>query len=89
MSSSVIKTKIISASVTEDVSKKAAANLKKQGLTVPEYIRLALIKAANNEVRLVSFLDTPEALAAKNEAVHSKSKRIGSPEDFDKWLDNL
>lgn len=37
------------------ISKRAKNNLAKQGLTIPEYIRLSLVKAANNEVRLVSF----------------------------------
>ena len=68
MSNTIIKNKTISTRVTPDISERAKANLAKQGLTVSEYIRLSLVKAANNEVRLVSFLDSPEALAAKKEA---------------------
>ncbi|POB81222.1 RelB, partial [Vibrio vulnificus] len=62
MSNTIIKNKTISTRVTPDISERAKANLAKQGLTVSEYIRLSLVKAANNEVRLVSFLDSPEAL---------------------------
>lgn len=65
MTNSVLRNKTISTRVTEEVSDRAKANLAKEGLTVSEYVRLALIKAANNEVELVNFLDTPEALAAK------------------------
>ena len=59
MSNTIIKNKTISTRVTPDISERAKANLAKQGLTVSEYIRLSLVKAANNEVRLVSFLDSP------------------------------
>ena len=64
-------------------------NLAKQGLTVSEYIRLSLVKAANNEVRLVSFLDSPEALAAKKEVETGQVKNIGSLTDFEDWIDKL
>jgi len=64
-------------------------NLAKQGLTVSEYIRLSLVKAANNEVRLISFLDSPEALTAKKEAETGQVKNIGSLADFDDWIDKL
>ena len=50
MSNTIIKNKTISTRVTPDISERAKANLAKQGLTVSEYIRLSLVKAANNEV---------------------------------------
>ncbi|PZG68888.1 RelB, partial [Streptomyces sp. NTH33] len=53
------------------------------------YIRLSLVKAANNEVRLVSFLDSPEASAAKKEAETGQVKNIGSLTDFEDWIDKL
>jgi DNA-damage-inducible protein J len=89
MSNSVIKNKTVSTRVTEDISEKAKDNLAKQGLTVSEYIRLSLIKAANNEVRLVSFLDSPEAIKAKKEAETGQASTIGSLNDFDVWIDKI
>lgn len=89
MDASVIKNKTVSTRVTADISKRAKDNLAKQGLTISEYIRLSLIKAANNEVRLVSFLDSPEALAAKKEAEAGQVETIGSLSDFEDWIDKL
>ncbi|MCH3905114.1 MAG: type II toxin-antitoxin system RelB/DinJ family antitoxin [Lactobacillus sp.] len=89
MSNTIIKNKTISTRVTSDISERAKANLAKQGLTVSEYIRLSLVKAANNEVRLVSFLDSPEASAAKKEAETGQVKNIGSLTDFEDWIDKL
>lgn len=89
MSASIVKNKTVSTRVTSDISERAKNNLAKQGLTVSEYIRLSLVKAANNEVRLVSFLDSPEALAAKKEAEAGQVKTIGSLADFDDWVDQL
>ncbi|WP_056988229.1 plasmid mobilization protein, partial [Ligilactobacillus acidipiscis] len=59
MSNATIKDKTISTRVTNEISERAKANLAKQGLTVSEYVRLSLVKAANNEVRLLNFLDSP------------------------------
>ncbi|QAS69983.1 RelB [Oenococcus sicerae] len=89
MSASVIKNKTVSTRVTADISERAKNNLAQQGLTVSEYIRLSLVKAANNEVRLVSFLDSPAALVAKEEAEIGQVKNIGSLADFDDWIDKL
>lgn len=89
MSTSVIKNKTVSTRVTLDIDQRAKSNLAKQGLTISEYIRLSLVKAANNEVRLVSFLDSPEALEAKREAETGQAKTIGSLDDFDHWVDQL
>ena len=89
MSNTIIKNKTISTRVTPDISERAKANLANQGLTVSEYIRLSLVKAANNEVRLVSFLDSPEASAAKKEAETGQVKNIGSLTDFEDWIDKL
>ena len=83
MSASIIKNKTVSTRVTADISERDKDNLAKQGLTVSQYIRLSLIKAANNEVRLVSFLDSPEALKAKEEAENGQVKTDGSLDDFD------
>lgn len=55
--------------------------------TISEYLRLSLVKAANNEVKMISFLDTPEAIGAKKEAESGQAHLIGSLDDFDKWVD--
>ncbi|MCT3053639.1 type II toxin-antitoxin system RelB/DinJ family antitoxin [Leuconostoc mesenteroides] len=87
MSASIIKDKIVSTRVTADISERAKDNLAKQGLTVSEYIRLSLVKAANNEVRLVRFLDSSEALKAKEDVETGQVKTVGSLDDFDVWID--
>ncbi|MGL5886444.1 MAG: type II toxin-antitoxin system RelB/DinJ family antitoxin, partial [Leuconostoc suionicum] len=84
-----VKNKTVSTRVTSDISERAKRNLAKQGLTTSEYMRLSLIKAANNEVRLLSFLDSPEALAAKKEAENGQVKTIGSLADFNDLVDQL
>lgn len=89
MSNATIKNKTVSTRVTKEISERAKKNLAKQGLTVSEYIRLSLVKAANNEVRLVSFLNSQEALAAKHEAENEELTEIGSLADFDDWIDQL
>ncbi|GBG94680.1 antitoxin RelB [Ligilactobacillus salitolerans] len=89
MSKAPIKNKTVSTRVTSEVSERAKENLAKQGLTVSEYIRLSLVKAANNEVRLISFLNSPEALAAKQEAENGAVTEIGSLADFDDWIEQL
>lgn len=89
MSNATIKDKTISTRVTNEISERAKANLAKQGLTVSEYVRLSLVKAANNEVRLLNFLDSPEALAAKEEAEKGEVTEISSVTDFNDWIDQL
>ena len=89
MSNATIKNKTVSTRVTSEVSARAKENLAKQGLTVSEYIRLALVKAANNEIRLESFLKSTEALSAKHEAENNEVTEIGSLADFDDWIDQL
>lgn len=83
------KDKVITTRVTPDISERAKANLAKMGLTVSEYVRLALVKAANNEVKLVSFLETPEAQQAKDEDQQQMAEMIGDTADFERWVENL
>lgn len=70
MSTNIVKNKTVSTRVTSDISERAKCNLAKQGLTTSEYMRLSLIKAANNEVQLLTF----EALAAKKEVENGQVK---------------
>lgn len=88
-SSSALKNKTVSTRTTPEINERAKQNLAKQGLTISEYLRLALVKAANDQVKLVSFLDTPEALEAKKEAEEGHVETIGSLDDFDKWVDEI
>lgn len=83
------KSKIITTRVTQDVHDRAKANLAKMGLTVSEYVRMSLAKAADNEVKLISFLDTPEAQKAKYEDQHHLAETIGNTDDFEKWTRDL
>lgn len=83
------KSKVITARVTQDVHDRAKINLAKMGLTVSEYVRMSLTKAADNEVKLISFLDTPEAQQAKYEDQHHLAETIGNTDDFEKWTRDL
>lgn len=87
--SHIAKSKVITTRVAEDVSDRAKANLAKMGLTVSEYVRLSLIKAADNDVKLISFLDTPEAQHAKYEDQHHMAETIGDTDDFEEWARTL
>jgi DNA-damage-inducible protein J len=89
MTNSVIKNKTVSTRVTAEISDKAKANLAKQGLTISEYMRLALVKAANNEVRLLDFLSSEAALEAKHEAESGQVLSIGDQRAFRKWVETL
>ncbi|CAJ1194792.1 hypothetical protein CPR19088_GLDEOEPO_02334 [Companilactobacillus paralimentarius] len=89
MSTSVIKNKTVYTRVIVDISERAKNNLAKQGLTVSEYIYLSLVKAANNEVRLVRFLDSPEAMKTKKEVETDQVNVIDSLDSFDTWVDKI
>ncbi|WP_125980859.1 plasmid mobilization protein [Loigolactobacillus iwatensis] len=86
MSTLTPKSKIISVRVTNAIVERAKKNLAKQGLTVSEYIRLSLVKAANNEVQLINFIDTPEALSAKKETENNNTESFDS---VDAWWNKL
>ncbi|WP_395321716.1 RelB [Levilactobacillus parabrevis] len=81
--------KTVSLCVTTDIYECAKNNLAKQGLTVSEYIRLSLIKAANNDVHIMSFLDLPEAIESKGEAETGQVKIAETLTDFYEWVDRI
>ncbi|GAX02567.1 antitoxin RelB [Secundilactobacillus pentosiphilus] len=85
----IIKSKVITTRVTQDIYDRAKTNLAKMDLTISEYVRLSLTKAANNEVKLISFLDTREAQQAKYEDQQHMAETIGDTDDFEKWVGNL
>lgn len=82
-----MKNKTISTRVSEKIANKAKQNLENAGITVSEYLRMALISAAENGV--TDLLNSPEAMEAKYDAEHGKTKDIGTLEDYKKWSDSL
>lgn len=88
-SSAVLKKTTASTRVTKDIRDKAKKNLARQGLTISEYMRYSLIKAANDEVQFLNFLDSPEAKTAKNEVETNQAREIGNLKDFDNWIDKI
>ncbi|MDF7638253.1 RelB [Lactobacillus sp. ESL0791] len=89
MRDTTTKNVIVSTRITKEIAKKAKKNLAAKGITRSEYIRLALVKAANNEVQLINFLGTPEALQAKKEVETGQVTTVDSLKDFNKWADGL
>lgn len=89
MVSSTTKNAVITAHIAAPIKEQAKKNLESQGLTMSEFLRLAVILAANNQVRVMSFLDTPEALQAKKDVESGKVGKIGTVEDLDEWIDKL
>ena len=79
----------VTSRVSSIMAKKAKANLEKHGLSLSEFIRMAVYKAANDQVAYINFLDSPEALAAKKEAETGKLHHIGDLNDLDNWIDKL
>ncbi|MCP9369513.1 RelB [Lentilactobacillus kefiri] len=82
-----MKDKTISIRVSEQIADKAKRNLENAGITVSEYLRMALISAAENGV--TDLLNSPEAMEAKYDTEHGKTKDIGTLEDYKKWSDSL
>lgn len=82
-----MKNKTISTRVNEKIAKKAKQNLADVGITVSEYLRLALISAAEDGVS--DLLNSPEAMQAKFEAEHGQTISIGSVEDYKRWSESL
>jgi len=81
-----VKNKIVSTRISSDTYEQAKNNLAAQGFTISEYIRLSLVKAANNRGNLFDFSD---AVTAKNETETGQVITIGSLTDFDDWIDSL
>jgi len=48
-----------------------------------------LIKAANNNVHIMSFLDSPEAIESKEEAETGQVKTAETLTDFYEWVDRI
>lgn len=89
MVSSTAKNAVITARIAAPIKERAKKNLELQGLTMSEFLRLAVVSAANDQVRVMNFLDTPKALQAKEEVESGKVGKISTVEGLDEWIDKL
>lgn len=85
----MVRNSSASTRVSKSVKDKAIKNLAKRGITLSEFRRFAVGKAADDDIELLNFLDTPEALQGKSEVENGNVEKIGSLDDLDKWMDNL
>ena len=61
----LINEKTVSTRVSQREFELAEKNLSKKGLSISEYLRLTLIKAADDEVRLIPFENSQEVVDSK------------------------
>lgn len=85
MANKVTHDKTYSTKVSQEVGDKAEAYLAQYDISVSDYLSDALTKAANHEVKIINYLDTPEALEAKREAEAGEGKTYDSLEEL--WKD--
>jgi DNA-damage-inducible protein J len=79
-----------STKVTPEISKQAEANLSKLGISVSEYLRMSLAKAATGNVEFINYYDTPEYQKAEQDVMNGKVKTMGhNKKELQAWLDNL
>lgn len=89
MDSIATKNTTVTSRVSSKMVQKAKNNLAEKGLSISEYIRMAVYKAANDEVSFLDFLDTAEAQQAKKDVENNNISKIGSLNDLDSWMDKL
>ena len=89
MDNMIVRNSSASTRVSKSVKDKAIKNLAKRGITLSEFLRFAVGKAADDDIEWLNFLDTPEALQGKSEVENGNIEKIGSLDDLDKWMDNL
>ena len=75
--------------VSKNVKEKAIRNLATRGITLSEFLRFTVGKAADDDIELINFLDSPEALKAKKELETGNIEKIGTLDDLDNWMDRL
>lgn len=85
MPTKVNREKTYSTRASKELGDKAKEYLARYDITLSEYMRYSIAKAANHEVEFINFLDTPEANAAKKEAETGEGKTFDSLEDL--WKD--
>ena len=86
MDNMIVRNSSASTRVSKSVKDKAIKNLAKRGITLSEFLRFAVGKAADDDIELLNFLDTPEALQGKSEVENGNIEKIGSLDDLDKWI---
>lgn len=89
MDNMVTRNSTASTRVSKNVKEKAVRNLAKRGITLSEFLRFAVGKAADDDIELINFLDSPEALKAKKEVETGNIEKIGTLDDLDNWMDRL
>jgi len=83
MAKTKVNTESITFRLSPTVKKIAQQKIEKSGLTLSEYLRLSMIRIANDGFE--DFLSTDEALAAKKEVETGKLKKFDSFDDL--WAD--
>ena len=69
------------------MKKAAEKELDKHGLSISNYIQFALANIANGQDD--AYLNTPDALEAKDEVEKGETKTIGSLKDFEKYTKKM
>lgn len=84
------RTKIKSTKVTPTIAKKADKNIAKLGITVSEYLRLSLAKAANGHVEVIDYFNTPKFHKAENDATSGKVTTVAhNKKELQNWVNKL
>lgn len=84
------RTTIKSTKVTPTIAKKADKNIAKLGITISEYLRLSLAKAANGHVEVIDYFNTPEFHQAEKDANLGKVKTVAhNKKELRDWANKL
>ena len=84
------RTAIKSTKVTPTIAKKAEKNISKLGITVSEYLRLSLAKAANGHVEVIDYFNTPKFHKAELDATTGKTKTVAhNKKELQNWVSKL
>lgn len=81
------KSERISVRIAPKVKKAAEKELDKHGLSISNYIQFALANIADGQDD--AYLNTPNALEAKDEVEKGETKTIGSLKDFEKYTKEM
>lgn len=81
------KSERISVRIAPKVKKSAEKELDKHGLSISNYIQFALANIADGQDD--AYLNTPDALEAKDEVEKGETKTIGSLKDFEKYTKKM
>lgn len=73
--------------MTQHTRDQAKANLAKIGMTLSDYVRQALVKAANNEIQAVNSVSQPEVVTTHHET--NDTIQVTDPQVLKALLDQL